>query len=113
MLCQVMYEQNGSVREDHMDCQIDTITRYMCGRRCRFNHLESRYDTTDNVSERTKGVPRIQVCKLTVVVDLKDLGEIVVEGREWSRRLSDLEDIALVSEVDFIFGIRIEFCYDN
>ena len=50
---------------------------------------------------------------MTVVVDLKDLGEIVVEGREWSRRLSDLEDIALVSEVDFIFGIRIEFCYDN
>ena len=58
MLCQVMYEQNGSVRENHMDCQIDTITRYMCGRRCRFNHLESRYDTTDNVSERGQRASR-------------------------------------------------------
>ena len=60
-----------------------------------------------------KGRPADSGLQDMAVVDLKGLREIVVEGREWSRRLSDLEDIALVSEVDFIFGIRIEFCYDN
>ena len=63
--------------------------------------------------KENKGRPADSGLQDVVVVDLKDLGEIVVEGREWSRRLSDLEDIALVTEVDFIFGIRIEFCYDN